>query len=89
MKFEFDQSKSESNKVKHGVDFIEIQALWANTKVEVPAKSEGEFRYAILGLLNGENYTVIVTYRGPVTRIISARRSTEKEILFYEQKTKT
>jgi uncharacterized DUF497 family protein len=26
--FEFDEAKSRSNKAKHGIDFIEAQALW-------------------------------------------------------------
>ena len=28
MEFEFDPEKSASNKDKHGIDFIEAQALW-------------------------------------------------------------
>ena len=28
MKFEFDETKSEANKRKHGIDFVEAQALW-------------------------------------------------------------
>lgn len=26
--FEFDSAKSDANKMKHGLDFIEAQALW-------------------------------------------------------------
>eukprot|EP01036_Dinobryon_divergens_P001263 gene1263-1646_t len=28
MRFEFDPLKSASNKAKHGIDFVEAQALW-------------------------------------------------------------
>jgi hypothetical protein len=28
MQFEFDEAKSQGNKAKHGIDFIEAQALW-------------------------------------------------------------
>lgn len=87
MQFEFDSAKSESNKLKHGVDFVEIQALWDGFKVEVPAKSEGEFRYAVIGLFKGATYVVIITYRGAATRIISAHRASEKETKHYEEET--
>jgi uncharacterized DUF497 family protein len=28
--FEFDEQKSRANKAKHGVDFVEAQALWVD-----------------------------------------------------------
>ena len=77
--------KSDSNKLKHGVDFVEIQALWNGARVEVTSKVEDQMRYATLGLFNGNNFTVIISYRGSIIRIISARLSTENEIAFYEK----
>ena len=32
MEFEFDEQKSASNKAKHGINFIEAQELWLDTK---------------------------------------------------------
>jgi len=41
MEFEFDPKKSESNKRKHGIDFIEGQMLWDDPeRLELPAKDE-------------------------------------------------
>jgi hypothetical protein len=38
LEFEFDPNKSQSNRNKHGIHFIEAQALWLDTqKVEIPA----------------------------------------------------
>lgn len=88
MKFEFDPVKSANNKIKHGLDFLEAQKLWENDRVEIPAKTEGERRYAQLGKIDGVHHTVIITYRGTSNRIISARRSSEKEKAIYEQHTK-
>jgi hypothetical protein len=31
MDFEFDETKSESNKKKHGIDFIKAQELWEDS----------------------------------------------------------
>ena len=28
MRFEFDPAKSDANKVKHGIDFVEAQGIW-------------------------------------------------------------
>ena len=50
MKFEFDENKSVANKLKHGVDFREIQSLWDDLDLlEIPAKSvQDEGRYLLL-----------------------------------------
>jgi len=85
MTFEFDPYKSESNKRKHGVDFNEIQALWNSARVEVKSQVEGEMRYAVLGVFKKINYTVIISYRGSIIRIVSARPSVAKEIEIYEK----
>jgi len=52
--FEFDQSKSKSNREKHGIDFIEAQALWNDASLlEIPAKTLDEPRFLIIGLFSG------------------------------------
>lgn len=82
-KFEFDQGKSDINKAKHGIDFIEAQALWKSPWLERPAKDANEKRYLEIGTINGEHWTAIVTYRGAKIRIISARKSNPEEIAEY------
>ncbi|NER94012.1 MAG: BrnT family toxin [Symploca sp. SIO1B1] len=87
MKFEFDPAKSSTNKKKHGIDFEEIKALWEDERLlEVPAKTIDELRYVVIGKLNGKFWSVVITYRGDRIRIISARRSRDKEIALYEGK---
>lgn len=40
MKFEFDPSKSESNRDKHGIDFTQAQRLWEDPdRLVVPART--------------------------------------------------
>ena len=49
--FEFDQTKSDSNLSKHGIDFVEAQKLWNDPMLlEIPAKTEDEPRYIVIGL---------------------------------------
>lgn len=86
MTFEFDPAKSAGNKAKHGLDFIEAQELWKGARIRIPATTtKGEARYALIGKIKGRHHTVIVTYRGTVVRIISARGSSKNEIQIYEQ----
>lgn len=80
MNFEFDDSKSSSNKEKHGIDFIAAQELWDDVmRLETPAQSADEPRYQVLGRIGDKVWSAFITYRGERTRIISVRRAREDE----------
>jgi uncharacterized protein len=83
--FEFDELKSQSNLLKHGIDFIAAQELWNDAElVEIPAKTEDEPRYLIIGMISGKYWSAVITYRGLNIRLISVRRSRPEEIKLYE-----
>ena len=83
--FEFDESKSKSNLVKHGIDFVEAQRLWDNLYLlEVPAKTVDEPRYLLIGTIESKHWSAVVTYRSESIRIISVRRSRAEEEKLYE-----
>ena len=85
MDFEFDLAKSESNKDKHGIDFIEAQALWLDEKrLVVPIETTSEERYIVIAQLRGKCWSAVYTYRNDRLRIISVRRSGDKEKHRYE-----
>lgn len=87
MEFEFDARKSESNKKKHGIDFIEAQALWNDDfMIEAAARSDAESRYVVVGMIDDKHYSAFITYRSDTIRIISVRRSREGEQEAYESK---
>lgn len=81
MPFEFDPAKSAANKLKHGIDFVEAQALWSDPdRLEVPARPMDEPRVLIIGQIAGTAWTAAVTYRHEDTiRIISVRRARRDE----------
>ena len=85
MDFEFDPQKSEINKAKHGIDFVEAQKLWKSKVVVLPARDRLEKRYLALGAMDSRHWAAIITYRGATIRIISVRRSTPSEIKMYEE----
>ena len=85
MEFEFDNRKSQTNKKKHGMDFIEAQALWNDPdRIEIPAKTVDEERFLIIGKISDKCWSAIITYRIENVRIISVRRSRIEEIEIYE-----
>ncbi len=85
MIFEFDENKSQSNKIKHGINFLEAQKLWTDVdRLEIPAKSEDEPRFVIIGLIGAKLWAAVVTYRGDKIRIISVRRARKSEVALYE-----
>ena len=53
MDFEFDKRKSQVNEKKHGIDFVEAQALWEDPdRIEIPAKTTEEPRFILIGKIS-------------------------------------
>ncbi|WP_394182331.1 BrnT family toxin [Marinomonas posidonica] len=83
--FEFDQLKSDANLAKHGIDFNEAQRLWDDSMLlEIPAKTEDEERYVVIGSMDDKHWTAVITYRNNNIRIISVRRARKSEVILYE-----
>jgi uncharacterized DUF497 family protein len=87
MEFEFDPGKSASKKDKHGIDFVEAQALWRDNGLAFSiskANHSGEERFLAVGRIEGKYWTAICTLRSEIVRIISVRRAREEEVEFYD-----
>ena len=83
--FEFDETKSQANLLKHGINFVDAQALWNDPRLlEIPAKTEDEPRYLMIGLIDAKHWSAVITYRGANIRLISIRRSRIEEVTLYE-----
>lgn len=83
--FEFDEAKSQANLLKHGIDFVDAQQLWNDPMLlEIPAKTEDEPRYLMIGMIVAKHWSAVITYRGDNIRLISVRRSLTEEIALYE-----
>ena len=77
--------KNESNRPKHGSDFVEAQALWNDPMLlEIPAKTDDEPRYLVIGLIQDKHWSAVVTYRADNIRLISVRRARTEEVALYE-----
>ena len=85
MEFEFDNSKSDKNREKHGIDFIEAQLLWEDADcVVIPARTVDEPRYLLIGKIAEKLWSAVFTHRHEQIRIISVRRSRREEVDIYE-----
>lgn len=91
MKFEWDEEKNKKNRKKHGIWFEEAQSVFEDDMAKVffdSTSSDHEDRFLIIGNnASGENLIVVHCYRknDEVIRIISARKTTKKERLIYEE----
>ena len=89
IEFEWNPSKAKSNIKKHGVSFEEAQsAFYDDLAVQFYDDfSHSEERFLLLGMSNLSRVLVVVhCERGEtsdVLRIISARRATKSEQLYY------
>lgn len=82
--FEFDDNKSEANAAKHGIDFVEAQRLWEDEDLlEIPARTTDE-RWLVIGMIDEQLWSAVITYRDANIRLISVRRSRTEERALYE-----
>lgn len=85
MIFQYDPPKSAANLEKHGIDFDEAQMLWGDPDLlEIPAKTDDEPRWLVVGKIDGKHWSAVTTYRQEAIRLISVRRSRQEEIELYE-----
>ncbi len=90
-RFEWDSHKAAGNAKKHAVTFDEATTVFADAEfitVVDGEHSEDEERYITIGMSDrGQLLIVAHTDRGGYVRIISARKATQKEAMFYAENT--
>ena len=87
MEFEWDDEKSRTNKIKHGIEFDVAKELWNDSnRVEIQTPYPLENRSILIGKIGKKLWTAIFTYRGNAMRIISVRRAREQEVRLYGKK---
>jgi uncharacterized DUF497 family protein len=86
VEFEFGPEKSAANTTKHGIGFVQAQALWDDPdRVQVPARTLGEPGWLVVGRIAELHWSAVVTYRDHRVRIISVRCSRPEEVSLYEE----
>jgi hypothetical protein len=91
LRFEWDERKNRSNRTKHGVWFEEAQCVFRDPNARIfhdQEHSEEEDRFILIGMSPAARPLVVVhCYKesDSVIRIISVRKATRKESIFYEK----
>jgi hypothetical protein len=90
LQFDWDPAKAASNERKHKVSFDEAQTIFKDPRVRELADEEHsvyEDRFRAIGKSShGQILTVIYTFRGELTRIISARVAVPRERSVYDRR---
>ena len=87
MSYEWDEQKHIANVKKHGIDFIDVPEVFDGNVVIIPDErfNYGETRFLLIGILKSQVVVVAYTERDENIRIISARKATKNEQIFYFQ----
>jgi len=84
--FEWDDTKATANLTKHGVPFPTPPASCSPRAVQKLAASrpeDGETRAKLVGAIEGRIFAPVITRRGGLMRLISARRANTRETRAY------
>lgn len=87
MRFEWDETKNQSNIRRHGIDFADVPSMFlAPMLTDIDDRVDyGEERWISIGMLVRGIAVVVWTERaGDVIRIISARKANKDERRQYE-----
>jgi uncharacterized DUF497 family protein len=85
MKIEFDQAKSEKNRLERGFSFqlaAQFELETALIRLDV-RNNYGEPRFNALGLIDDRLFHMTFTVRGDAIRVISLRKANKREVNYY------
>jgi uncharacterized DUF497 family protein len=91
IEFDWDEDKNKANRKKHGIWFEEARSVFDDVHGRLFLDSEHsdhEDRFILIGYNSSSKLLVVVhCHREPdsVIRIISARKATKKERMYYEK----
>lgn len=86
VRIEFDPEKDAANRAKHGLSLGEFEGFDREPVVLVDDRLDyGEVRYRSFGRVEGQGRCLVYTLRADCMRLISFRRTRDKEMRRYEQ----
>ncbi len=81
MRFEWDEAKRRSNITRHGIDFVDVDDVFAGETITFldDRYDYDETRFLTFGLLWGEVVAIVHIETDEVIRVISVRRASKDE----------
>lgn len=91
MHIEFDTHKNDTNILDRGLSFERVVNFEFEAAVfkQDTRRDYGEIRIRALGYLDGRLHALVFTETAQGIRVISFRKANKREVLAYEQETKT
>jgi hypothetical protein len=88
---EFDANKNDTNIRDRGLSFERVANFYFETAVfrQDTRRDYGEIRLRALGYLDGRIHALVFAEAATGIRVISFRRANKREVLMYEQETKS
>ena len=85
-RYEWDETKRQTNLEKHGVDFSVVEQFeWGNAVI-ISNDRHGEVRFVAYGYIDNRLHVVVYTIRTNTTRrVISIRRGNLREERYYAE----
>ncbi len=89
MDIEFDPTKDQANREKHGLSLALAEAFELDTAlVEIDdRRAYNEERFVALGLIGDRVHVLVFTVRGEAIRVISLRKANQREVKRYDDET--
>ena len=94
VEFQWDENKSASNEIKHGIDFELAKEVFDDPfHKSIALSKHEEHRWKVIGMIGGQSVIIVIhTYRTELgthyCRIISARAASRKERNIYDDHNK-
>lgn len=87
MQYEWDANKRIANLARHKVDFLDaIEFEWDTALETIYDRFDyGEERWIALGFIGNKLHVMVYTFRSHKMRIISLRKETKREKIYYEK----
>lgn len=87
MEIEFDQVKSEKNRLERDLPFDLVATFeWDSAVVWPDSRHEyGETRFCAIGYIGARLYHLAFTTRGESVRVISLRKANKREVNIYAE----
>ena len=91
IEFDWDEDKNKANRKKHGIWFEEARSVFDDVNGRLfldPEHSDHEDRFILIGYNRSSKLLVVVHCHrkaNSVIRLISARKATKKERVYYEK----
>ncbi|MCX2562212.1 BrnT family toxin [Acetobacter farinalis] len=87
MRYDWDETKRQSNIAKHGVDFVAADGFEWDAAFVLTSQSANEPRLVAIAPINLRLHVLVFSIETRIVRIISLRKANKREVMLYAAQT--